>query len=509
MNTRRKNPLPSCSREEYETYLHEDKTFLRGKSRSGIRHAVCHLPERSNRRVLTPAASCLLLCTVPAGVVCRAADMPEQDAPRPNVILIYVDDMGYGDLSCYGHPTISTPQIDRLAAEGMKMNSFYAPAAVSSPSRAGLLTGRYPVRSGMYGDRESVLFPDTPRGLPEEETTLADLLRDAGYATALIGKWHQGHAHPYLPGDNGFDYFYGVYSPNNYRTLPFVENEEVLAEHADRPNLTRLYTERARTYIAAHREQPFFLFLSHAYPHLPVMSSEAFEHTSRAGRYGDAVEELDWSVGQIMASLRENGLAENTLVIFTSDNGPAIKFTPNNGGSAGHLRGGKGSAWEGGFRVPGIFWYPSRILPGSVCMELSTQLDLLPTLARLCGAAVPDDRPLDGVDLLPMLTEKKKSVRREFAYYRGSRLAALREGRHKAIFEIPGDWYTQTPYLQDTARVEILIFDLDQDPGERRNIAPKRPDLVEKFSRLREEYRRRVDIAPSINDERPFGSHNT
>ena len=462
-----------------------------------------------DNRLFTPVSSCLLLCAAQQGASCRAAELPERTDPRPNVVLIYVDDMGYGDLSCYGHPTIRTPHIDSLAAEGVKMNSFYAPAAVSSPSRAGLLTARYPVRSGMYGDRESVLFPDTPRGLPEEEVTLADILREAGYATALIGKWHQGHAHPYLPADNGFDYFYGLYSPNNYRTLPLMENDTMLQEHADRPNLTRMYTERACDYISRHRDEPFFLFISHAYPHLPVMASAEFEHTSRAGRYGDAVEELDWSVGQVMASLRENGLDEHTLVIFTSDNGPAIKFTPNNGGSAGHLRGGKGSGWEGGFRVPGIFRYPELIPAGSVCREIGTQLDLLPTIARLCGARIPEDRPLDGVDLMPMLSGKDTVVRHEFAYYRGSRLTALRSCRYKAIFEVPDDWYTQTPYLQDTSRVELLIFDLELDPGEKRNIAPKRPELVEKFERLRQKYRQEVNIAPSINDERPFGSHNT
>lgn len=392
-----------------------------------------------DNRLFTPVSSCLLLCAAQQGASCRAAELPERTDPRPNVVLIYVDDMGYGDLSCYGHPTIRTPHIDSLAAEGVKMNSFYAPAAVSSPSRAGLLTARYPVRSGMYGDRESVLFPDTPRGLPEEEVTLADILREAGYATALIGKWHQGHAHPYLPADNGFDYFYGLYSPNNYRTLPLMENDTMLQEHADRPNLTRMYTERACDYISRHRDEPFFLIISHAYPHLPVMASAEFEHTSRAGRYGDAVEELDWSVGQVMASLRENGLDEHTLVIFTSDNGPAIKFTPNNGGSAGHLRGGKGSGWEGGFRVPGIFRYPELIPAGSVCREIGTQLDLLPTIARLCGARIPEDRPLDGVDLMPMLSGKDTVVRHEFAYYRGSRLAALRTGRYKAIFEVPDD----------------------------------------------------------------------
>ncbi len=462
-----------------------------------------------DNRLFVPVSSCLLLCAAQQGMQCRAAGLPERSVPRPNVVLIYVDDMGYGDLSCYGHPTIRTPHIDSLAAEGVKMNSFYAPAAVSSPSRAGLLTARYPVRSGMYGDRESVLFPDTPRGLPVEEVTLADILHEAGYATALIGKWHQGHAHPYLPADNGFDYFYGLYSPNNYRTLPLMENDTKLQEHADQPNLTQMYTERACDYIFHHRDEPFFLFISHAYPHLPVMASARFEHTSRAGRYGDAVEELDWSVGQIMACLRENGIDEHTLVIFTSDNGPAIKFTPNNGGSAGHLRGGKGSGWEGGFRVPGIFRYPELIPAGSVCREIGTQLDLLPTIARLCGARIPEDRPLDGVDLMPMLSGKEMAVRHEFAYYRGSQLAALRAGRYKAIFEVPDDWYTQTPYLQDTSRVELLIFDLELDPGEKRNIAPKRPELVEKFKRLRKKYQQEVNIAPSINDERPFGSHNT
>lgn len=460
-------------------------------------------------KILLPVSSCLLLCTLQPVVDCRAANTSPKKNEAPNVILIYTDDLGYGDLGCYGHPTISTPNIDRLAAEGVKMNSFYASAAISSPSRAGLLTARYPVRSGMYGNRESVLFPDTPRGLPEQEVTLADLMKAAGYATALIGKWHQGHAHPYLPDDNGFDYFYGLYSPNNYRTLPLMEDETVLQEFADRPNLTQMYTQRAKEYIAKHRSQPFFLYLSHAYPHLPVMSSPEFEHKSLAGRYGDAVEEIDWSTGEIMRCLKENGLDGNTLVIFTSDNGPAVKFTPNNGGSAGHLRGGKGSAWEGGFRVPGIFWYPAAIPSGTTCMHIGTQLDLLPTIATLCGAQIPTDRPIDGVNLMPMLSGEKRVIRDEFAYYRGSHLTALRKGKHKAFFEVPGDWYTHTPYLPDTTNVDILIFDLDQDPGEKRNIAPKRPDLVEQFIRLKQEYLKKMDIAPSINDERPEGSKNT
>lgn len=425
----------------------------------------------------------------------------QEHRDRPNVILIYTDDMGYGDLGCYGNPSIATPNIDRMAAEGVRMTSFYSSAAVSSPSRAGLLTGRYQVRMGMYGDRVSVLFPDTPRGLPEEEITIADILKKAGYSTALIGKWHQGHAHPYLPSDNGFDYFFGLYSPNNYKILPLIDNEEVVQDFADRPNLTQMYTAHAKKYIADHRDTPFFLFLSHTYPHMPVMSSKEFEHKSRRGKYGDCVEEIDWSVGEIFRTLREQGLDGNTLVIFTSDNGPWLRFTPNNGGSAGPLRGGKGSCWEGGFRMPGIFWFPKKLSP-AVCYDMACQLDLLPTITKLCGGKLPDDRPIDGVDIMPLLRNGRK-VRNEFAYYCGSRLSALRRGKFKAIFEVPDDWYTDTPFLADTSKVDILIFDIETDFDERRNLAPKHADMVASFKELYEQYLNNVNVAPSIFDERP------
>lgn len=440
-----------------------------------------------------PILSGLLLPGIAA--VCSASPAAASHRGRPNVILIYADDLGYGDLGCYGHPTMQTPNIDALAEGGVRLTSFYSPASVSSPARAGLLTGRYPVRSGMYGDRVSVLFPDTPRGLPEEEITLAEMFRDSGYDTAVIGKWHQGHAHPYMPSDHGFGYFFGVLSPHNYRTLPLMENDDVLHLHADINNLTKMYTDKACDYIRKHRKTPFFLYMPHSAPHLPVVSSPEFAGKSLAGKYGDMVEEMDWSVGEVLRTLRENGLEDNTIVIFTSDNGPSITNTPLNGGSAGILNGGKFSPWEGGFRIPGIIRYPKRIKAGGICREMASQLDILPTLAAYCSLPLQAGVKLDGYDLSGMLSEGGKTPRKEFAYYMGSRLAALRVGRFKAI------------YSEDGSSFEL--YNVNIDPGETRDLLGKHPELVEMFLKKYKDYKSRIIPAPSINDERPEGSNYT
>lgn len=435
------------------------------------------------------------ICLGAAGLCLAASAAGAAASPRsqhPNVVLIYADDLGYGDLGCYGHPTMQTPNIDALAAQGVRMTSFYSSASVSSPARAGLLTGRYPVRSGMYGDRLSVLFPDTPRGLPQEETTLSEMFSDSGYDTAIIGKWHQGHAHPFMPSDHGFGYFFGVLSPHNYRTLPLMENDTVLHLHADINHLTAMYTDKACKYIREHRKKPFFLYIAHSAPHLPVASSEDFTGRSLAGKYGDMVEEMDWSVGQVMKALKDNGLEDNTIVIFTSDNGPAIANTPLNGGSAGILSGGKFSPWEGGFRMPAVIRYPRHIRPGSVCREMASQLDILPTLAAYCSLPLPQGVELDGTDLGEMLSTGGKSPRREFAYYMGSRLAALRVGKFKAMYSEDGS--------------SFALYNVNIDPGEKRDLLGKHPELVEMFLKKYKEYKTRIIPAPSINDERPVDS---
>ncbi len=296
-----------------------------------------------------------------------------QDRP-PNFVVIFADDLGYGDLGVYGHPTISTPNLDRMAAEGMRFTQFYVAASVCTPSRAGLITGRLPVRSGMASSKSRVLFPDSTGGLPDSEITIAELLKRKNYATAAVGKWHLGHLPQYLPTQHGFDSYFGIpysndmdkvqpapprhelwgeASKSEYFNVPLVRNEDEIERPAYQPTLTKRYTEEALAFIRKNREKPFFLYMPHTMVHVPLFRSEEFKGVSRRGLYGDAVEEIDWSVGRILDTLHELNLDENTLVVFTSDNGPWLTFDEQ-GGSAGLLRMGKGSTWEGGMREPGI-----------------------------------------------------------------------------------------------------------------------------------------------------------
>jgi len=271
---------------------------------------------------------------------------------RPNIIILFADDLGYGDIGPFGHPTIQTPHLNRMAREGMRLTQFYVAASVCTPSRAGLLTGRLPVRSGMASDERRVLFPNSKGGLPDEEITIAEALKKEGYATAAIGKWHLGHLPEHLPTEHGFDRYYGVPYSNDMKTdangekgVPLVRNKTIVEYPATQRTLTRRYTEEALSFIEANETQPFFLYLPYTFPHVPLHASEAFRDTSARGLYGDVVEEIDWSVGQILGTLRDRGLAKNTLVVFTSDNGPWLTQDLR-GGSAGLLRGGKGSTWE-------------------------------------------------------------------------------------------------------------------------------------------------------------------
>jgi arylsulfatase len=418
----------------------------------------------------------------------------------PNVVIILADDLGYGDLGCYGHPTIKTPNLDRMAAEGMRMTSFYAPAAVSTPSRAAMLTGRYPVRTGMWGDRVSVLYPDTQGGLPADELTIAQLVRGQGYATACIGKWHLGAADPHMPWNFGFDYYYGVPYANNFLPLPLMEGARVLEDSTDQSLLTVRYTARVVDFIkkSVGERRPFFLYYASTFPHIPLYASERFAGKSLRGAYGDTVEELDWSVGELLRTLRETGADHNTLVIFTSDNGPWISVRLR-GGSAGLLRSGKGSSWEGGFRVPAIFRWPGVAPQGTTCYNIATGLDLFPTIARLSGAGMPADRAIDGVDMTPMLREPEQSVRNDFLFWRGSEAAALRHGAWKIQFHQYDEWYTLHGMEVDH---RPLLFNIDNDPSETVDLSTRRPDMVEQLVRLRDAYLRRIDIRPSINDLR-------
>ncbi|MBN2023008.1 MAG: sulfatase [Pirellulales bacterium] len=433
---------------------------------------------------------------------------------RPNVIIVFADDLGYGDLGCYGHPTIATPNLDRLANEGQRWTDFYSAAPVCTPSRAALLTGRLPVRSGMCSDRRGVLFQDSARGLPSDEITLAETLRGAGYATACVGKWHLGHLPQYLPTAQGFDRYFGLpYSndmdrsptaPRNasvnpkpeYFNVPLMRDAEVVERPADQTTLTKRYTEEAIGFIKANRDRPFFLYMAHTMPHVPLHRSEKFVGRSRRGIFGDVVEEIDDAVGRIVQTLGELGLDRRTLVVFTSDNGPWLSFNEH-GGSAGLLRGGKGSTWDGGMREPAIFWWPGTIPPGTV-HEMGSTMDLFVTCSRLGGATVPDDRPLDGVDISPALLGTGPSPRQTMFFYRGTKLFAVRHGQYKAHFS------TQPGYGGEPAAKHDppLLFDLGRDPGEKRDVAKDHPDAIAQIRKIVEEHESGLVRAETQLEER-------
>ena len=406
----------------------------------------------------------------------------------PNVIIIFADDLGYGDLGCYGHPSIRTPHLDRMATEGLRFTDFYAAAAVCTPSRAALLTGRYAVRSGM----NAVLFPNSKGGLPPGEITLAEALKPAGYATAHIGKWHLGIHEGSRPQDQGFDYTYGLpYSndmdrreevpasarygsepPADGWNVPLIRNGEIIERPVDQSTLTKRYTEEAVRFIAANKGRPFFLYLAHTMPHTPLFASSQFKGRSLRGLYGDVVEELDWSMGEILAALRREGVAERTLVFFTSDNGPWLSEREQ-GGSAGLLREGKGSTWEGGMRVPAIAWMPGRIPPGVTSKPVST-LDMLPTALRLAGVEPPVDVVLDGVDLAPLLFEGNALSQRPFFYYRGEEVFACRLGDWKGHFITQGGFGSAGRVVHETP----LLFHLGRDPSEQFNVADEHAEVL-------------------------------
>lgn len=429
-----------------------------------------------------------------AALLLGAVVTPGAAAERPNVVVIFADDLGYGDLGCYGSPVIRTPHLDRMAAEGLRFTDFYSAAEVCTPSRAALLTGRYPIRNGMCGDRR-VLFPNSKGGLPADEVTIAEALRAQGYATAHIGKWHLGIHEGARPLDQGFEHSFGLpYSndmdaradlpkgstgsanpPVDGWNVPLLRDGKVVEQPADQTTLTKRYTEEAVRFISDHKERPFFLYFAHTFPHVPMFASPDFKGQSRAGIYGDAVEELDWSVGQVLDILRREKLAERTLVVFSSDNGPWLIMN-DQGGSAGLLRDGKGSTWEGGMRVPGIAWMPGKIAPG-VTSQLACTMDLFPTALALAGATADAKVKVDGVDLSTLLFERQALPSRPYYYYRGDKLFACRVGEWKTHF------MTQGGYTQGKAEAHDppLLFHLGRDPSEKRNVAAQHADVIEQI----------------------------
>jgi arylsulfatase A-like enzyme len=422
---------------------------------------------------------------------------------KPNVIIIFMDDMGYGDISSFGHPTIQTPNIDRLATEGQKWTNFYTACSVCSPSRGALLTGRYPIRIGLGPVKKRVFFPDSAGGLPSSEITIAEMLKKEGYKTGIIGKWHLGHLPEHLPTTQGFDSYYGIpYSndmdatngwnltnllgtPNiNNWNVPLMENETIIERPADQTVITKGYTEKAIDFIEENKDNPFFLYFPHSMVHTPLFASDEFVGTSDRGYFGDVMNEVDWSVGQVISTLERLHLDKNTLIVFTSDNGPWL-IMKDHGGTAGLLREGKGTTWEGGMRVPGLFYMPGTVQAGTIT-DIGSTLDLLPTIAAFAGAKIPSDRIIDGYDLSPVLKQKAKGQRDHFVFYRNQDIYAVRKGDYKAHF------ITETCYTANNNRQELekpLLYNVNHDPSERYDHAEEHPDKLNEIIQLTEDHR--------------------
>lgn len=447
----------------------------------------------------------------------------------PNIVIILMDDMGYGDIGRTGANQYETPNIDRLAAQGMQFTWFYCPQAVSSASRAGLLTGCYPNRIGISG----ALMPWSEVGINPDETTIAEMLKTKGYYSGIIGKWHLGHHQKFLPLQNGFDEYFGLSYSNDmwpvdfdgvpirlkdsanfkvkYPPLPLMEGNTKVGEVLtlqDQDKLTTLYTERAVKFIEKNKNRPFFLYIAQSMVHVPLGVSDKFRGKSPQGMFGDVMMEVDWSVGEVMKALERNGLEKNTLVIFTSDNGPWLNFG-NHAGNTGGLREGKGTSWEGGQRVPCIMRWPGMIPAGTVCNKLASSIDILPTLAAITGAPLPDKK-IDGVNILPLLLGDKEAFpRHEFLYYyQQNALEAVQIDYWKLILPHSGRTYRGFkpgsdgwPGPTGTEKIETMqLYDLRRDPGEQYDVSQWYPEKVKELLELAE--RARADLGDDLT-QRP------
>lgn len=437
-------------------------------------------------------------------IILAALSLVAKAADKPNFIIIFTDDQGYGDLGCFGSTKIKTPHIDRLAKEGRRFTNFMVASPVCTPSRAALLTGCYPKRIGMH---QHVLFPSSTKGLNPTEHTIADHLKGQGYATACFGKWHLGHHPETLPQSNGFDTYFGIpYSndmnhPDNkgkpkggwagmdalwkdpestltkWKT-PLMENEKIVEIPVDQRTVTRRYTDKSIEFIKknAEADKPFFLYLPHSMPHIPLYVPEDVRDPNPLNAYTNVIEHIDAEVGRIADLLRELKLSDNTYLIFTTDNGPWLPFK-HHGGSAGPLRDGKGSTFEGGQRVPCVMWAPGKIPAGTTCDQLCGTIDLLPTIASLTKTPLPSNKKIDGLDISKLLTTDDKTPRNEFVYYtsRGD-IQGLRQGKHKLLVNGP-----RNKKRNPRAKTEVMLFDLEADLGEKNNLAESKPEVVAKL----------------------------
>ncbi|MEK6300068.1 MAG: sulfatase [Acidobacteriota bacterium] len=447
------------------------------RSPSSFQKAIDQFEPRG--RMLRAFVLCLCLA-VPSQSIVSASATPA--ARLPNIVFIFVDDMGYGDVGCFGAKAIRTPNIDRMAAEGLKLTSFYVTSPVCTPSRAALLTGRYAARMGAAQmNLANVLFPTHKTGLPQSETTVARALKQRGYATACIGKWHLGNVAPYRAIDHGFDYYFGIPYSNDMTPTLLLRNDETIEEPVRQDTLTLRYTQEALSFIERSKGRPFFLYLAHNMPHIPLFASERFRGKSAGGLYGDVVEELDWSVGEVLGAIKRLGLDKDTIVFFASDNGPWYQ------GSPGPLRGRKGSTYEGGVRVPGIVRWPGKIKMGSVSDEPVASIDFFPTAEALAGGNKPDSGDklsIDGKNIVPfLLGAEKKSPNDLLLFFDGVYLQTARAGRwklHVARWNYPR-YTASTGPQQDLILARPELYDLTVDAGESYDLAADHPDLVKEL----------------------------
>ncbi len=439
-----------------------------------------------------------------------------------NVVIIYADDLGWGDLGCYGHEKFKTPNLDRLAAEGARLTNFYSCCPYCAPSRAGLQTGRYQLRNGMPWNPA----PDEDKqrdeiGLPPEEITLAEVFKQAGYATACYGKWHLGHQPPFHPLKQGYDEYLGILYSNDMRPVQLLDGTTIAEYPVYQATLTRRYTHRALDFIERNKDKPFFLYLPHAMPHKPLSASEDYYKKSGAGLYGDVISELDWGIGQVIDKIKGLNLQNNTLVFFTSDNGPWY------GGSTGGLRGMKGRTWEGGIREPLITWWPGKIPPGRVSDEPAINLDLFTTSIKAAGLSVPDDRTIDGLDIMPLLTSEAKTPHEALFSISGDVVRSVRSGKWKLHVASPGPkeekvWRPDEKWIDPRgpdgvtilapceqahpsaypglmtgdAFDKLALFDLDTDAAEQHNVAEQHPDVVARLQKLVAQFQESLAAEP-------------
>ncbi len=427
-------------------------------------------------------------------ISCNSAkDKVSKNEKLPNIIHIFADDLGYGDLGCFGATDIRTSNIDRMAREGIKFNEFYSSSPVSSPSRASLLTGRLPQRMGV----NNVFFPESFTGMPPEEITIAEMLKEKNYATGIVGKWHLGHHRQFLPLQQGFDSYFGIPYSNDMASVVYMRGNDVEEFNVDQRYITRRYTEEALAFIDKNKDRPFFLYLAHSMPHVPIYASEDFTGTSERGLYGDVVQELDWSVGQILEKLEQLELLENTLVIFSSDNGPWLVME-DYGGSAGILREGKQYTFEGGMRVPTVAMWKGKIPEGLVYDDLASQMDWFPTFANLTGITLPEDRVFDGKDISQVLFNTGKREDSTFLFFTAANdLQCYRKGDWK--IKEPFEGYEGSSWMQAVKAHDTLLINLKSDPGEKNNLCKKYPEKTQSlFEEMNVKYKEMGELPQEI-----------